>query len=88
MGKTLGGQMMRFGVPGMADLTGLVSCGKRLEIEVKAPEGRQSVEQKVWERVIVSLGGLYCLARSTDDVDRFLANHLAACETCRLAAQR
>lgn len=87
MGKTLGGQMMRFGVPGMADLTGLVACGRRLEVEVKAPQGRQSPEQRTWQQVITSLGGLYCLARSTDDLDRFLATHLAACETCRRAAQ-
>ncbi len=88
MGKTLGGQMVRFGIPGMADLTGLVACGRRLEVEVKGPTGRQSAEQRTWERVVTGLGGLYCLARSTDDVEAFLSRHLEVCAVCRDAAGR
>jgi hypothetical protein len=88
MGKTLGGQMVRFGIPGMADLTGLVACGRRLEVEVKGPDGRQSADQRTWERVVTGLGGLYCLARSTDDLQAFLDAHLAGCASCRAAAGR
>lgn len=86
MGKTLGGQMMRFGIPGMADLTGLVACGRRIEVEVKGPDGRQSAEQKTWQRVVEGLGGLYCLARSTDDLEAFLRRHCATCATCAAAS--
>lgn len=84
--KTPGGQMMRFGIPGMADLTGIVACGRRLEVEVKGPDGRLSQEQVAWGRCIKSLGGLHCVARSVDDLQAFLQEHLAGCPTCAAAA--
>lgn len=34
------GQVVQFGVPGQADLTGILPDGRRLEIEVKSPTGR------------------------------------------------
>jgi len=57
-----------FGVPGQADLTGILGDGRRLEVEVKASSGRQTTEQQNYERMIVSKGGIYVLARSVDDV--------------------
>lgn len=81
------GQVMRFGLPGMADLTGLVACGRRLEVEVKGPEGRLSKQQEAWGRCITALGGLWIVARSADDLQRFLGGHLASCDTCRAAAE-
>lgn len=68
------GRLVRFGVPGQGDISGLISpSGRRLEIEVKAARGRQSDDQKRWERVITSMGGLYVLARDVETVDRALA---------------
>lgn len=70
----LKGQWVRFGVPGQADISGVVGpTGIRLEIECKAPKGRQSDEQKAWQAMIEKFGGLYVLARSVEDVDRALA---------------
>ena len=62
------GQVIRYGVPGQADLTGLIAGGRRLEIEVKSETGRQSDEQRHYQHWIESRGGLYILARSVDDV--------------------
>lgn len=87
IGKTPGGQMIRFGIPGMADLTGIVACGRRLEVEVKGPDGRLTPEQRAWERCISAMGGLHTVTRSVDELQQFLDRHLAACATCRAASE-
>jgi len=61
-------RVITFGVKGGADISGLLRGGRRLEIEVKKPGGRQSEEQKAFQRMIEGLGGLYILAFSVDDV--------------------
>lgn len=61
-------RMVHFGVTGQADLSGILPGGRRLEIEVKTPEGRQSQEQKNYQAMIERFGGVYVLARSVDDV--------------------
>ncbi len=63
-----GDRVVRFGVPGQADLTGLFSDGRRLEIEVKSATGRQSKDQKRYQAMIERYGGLYVLAQSVADV--------------------
>jgi hypothetical protein len=64
----IGRRVVRFGVPGQADITGILPNGRRLEIEVKAPDGRQSEDQRNFQRMIERFGGLYVLARSVEDV--------------------
>ena len=59
---------MKFGVNGQADISGIMSDGKRLEIEVKSERGRQSKAQKAFQRVIERMGGVYILARCVEDV--------------------
>jgi len=66
--------VISFGQRGQADLSGIYSDGRRLEIEVKAPGGTQSKEQKVFERTIKRFGGIYILAKSVTDVTEGLAN--------------
>lgn len=85
--RTPDGAMIRFGIPGMADLTGIVACGRRLEVEVKAAKGRLTPQQVAWGRCISALGGLHLVARSVEDVEAFLAAHRAACTTCAAAAE-
>ena len=58
----LGGRGVRFGEPGQADITGLLRGGRRLEVEVKVPGGRQSADQLAFQQEIESFGGLYILA--------------------------
>lgn len=67
-------RLVRFGVPGCADICGVLGPGGRfVAIECKSATGRQRPEQQSFERVIRSLGGVYILARSLADVDRALA---------------
>jgi hypothetical protein len=77
----LGTRLVRFGVPGQADLTGILSGGIRLEVEVKSPTGRQSVDQRNYQTMIESFGGIYVLARSVDDVERAINARLAPTTT-------
>lgn len=79
-----GRRTVRFGVPGQADLTGILpvtlSCpacgtvagtlGARLEIECKKPGAEQSAEQQQYERIVRRFGGIYVLAYSVEDVAR------------------
>ena len=69
----IGDRVVRFGVPGQADLTGILPDGRRLEIEVKSPTGRQSPDQQAYQRIIEKFNGVYILARSVEDVRRQLA---------------
>ena len=68
-----GKQRVQFGVPGQADLTGILPDGRRLEIEVKSAVGRQRPEQVNYQKMIEQFGGVYILARSVEDV--FAALH-------------
>lgn len=61
-------RVVRFGVPGQADLTGILPGGIRLEIEVKSHDGRQTPDQRAYQRMIEQFGGVYVLARSVQDV--------------------
>ena len=71
-----GRRVIRFGVRGQADLTGILPGGLRLEIEVKSATGRQSAEQSAYQRMIERFGGVYILARSVTDVRRALEGYL------------
>lgn len=63
-----GGSIVAYGVPGGADLSGIIAGGRRLEIEVKTPGVKQSPQQINFERMITKFGGLYLVARSVEDV--------------------
>jgi hypothetical protein len=83
---TPAGRVVRFGVAGQGDLTGLLrlpgGVGARLEVEVKREDGRQTIEQKTFQHVVEKFGGCYVLARSADEalagVSAFLARHRGA----------
>jgi hypothetical protein len=62
----------RYGTPGAPDIMGIIKGGQFLGIEVKSLTGQQSEEQKAWQRMIESLGGIYILARKVEDVDNIL----------------
>jgi hypothetical protein len=62
------GRLIRFGVPGMADIIGLLRpSGRFLAIEVKTLTGRQSDQQRAFQRMVEAAGGIYILARSVDE---------------------
>lgn len=64
---------VQYGINGAADLSGILPSGRRLEIEVKSATGRQSTDQGRYQRMIEKFGGVYCLARSVDDVTEAVA---------------
>jgi hypothetical protein len=68
MGVGPAARIVSFGVPGQADLSGIVCDGRRLEIEIKSQTGKQSKEQKSYQSMIERFGGIYILARSVEDV--------------------
>ena len=69
----IGFRVVRFGIPGQADLTGILPDGRRIEVEAKSENGRQTEEQRNYQGMIERFGGLYVLARSVEDVRRALA---------------
>lgn len=44
------------------------ATGRFLAIEVKGPKGKQSDEQAEFQKAVEAAGGIYCLARSLQDV--------------------
>ena len=61
------GHFYRFGALGRPDIVCVVN-GQYVGIEVKAPKGRQSENQKILQAQLEAAGGRYILAYSIDDV--------------------
>jgi hypothetical protein len=74
-----GGRMVRFGLPGQADISGLIR-GTRLEVECKSPTGRLTTEQRAFGDRVAKLGGIYIVARCETDepADAVVSRVLAA----------
>lgn len=65
----IGKRFVRFGLPGQADLQGVIApSGRALFIECKSARGVQSDAQKTFQRFVEKHGGLYVLARTLDEV--------------------
>ena len=59
--------------PGCADVLGVVA-GRPIALECKTEEGRQNADQKAWQAIFESAGGLYALVRSVGEAVRFVAS--------------
>ncbi|RLB43376.1 MAG: hypothetical protein DRH30_03270 [Deltaproteobacteria bacterium] len=75
-------RVIKFGVPGAADITGVFACGMRVEIEVKRPGGKQSAVQVRFETVMNSMSCLYVVVDSEESIEDALCKHLDACPEC------
>lgn len=75
-------RFVRYGVPGGGDVSGILACGKRLELEVKDEGGRVRDEQRNFGEMIVRMNGLYAVVRSEGETDAVLDSHLRACTVC------
>ena len=67
----MNGRWVTFNTPGTPDICGILNVcgvGVAIGIEVKSAKGTQTKEQCTFQRVYESLGALYILARSVDDV--------------------
>ncbi len=59
-------------IKGVSDILGILKGGRILAIEVKAPKGRVSPEQKLFIDLVNAAGGKAFVARSIEDVEREL----------------
>ena len=59
-------QLIRYGLIGSADITGILVNGKRLDIEVKTGNAVQSPAQIAFQTMVTNMGGHYILARSVE----------------------
>jgi hypothetical protein len=73
------GQWLHFVKKGSADILGCLPDGRFLAVEVKAPDGRLSTEQKQFLAEIGGLGGLAVMVRGWRELDAALrgAGYLA-----------
>lgn len=69
--KTNSGGFYRFGTPGSPDIIAVIH-GRFIGIECKAPKGKQSENQKMFQQTLEEAGGFYILAYSIDDVEEGL----------------
>lgn len=60
---------------GMPDIM-MLHLGRFVGIEVKSLRGRQRLEQTDWQAKIQRAGGRYILARSWDDVEKYLKDEI------------
>jgi hypothetical protein len=77
------GRVVRFGVPGEADLQGVLLVGHiglAVALEVKTPTGRQSKAQERWEAAWTRRGGFYRVVRSVADAEQALLDAAALVE--------
>lgn len=72
------GRWVAFGLPGSADILGILRGGTFLAVECKTRTGRTRDAQEAFGRMVASMGGVYVLARSVEDavaaVDAFLGS--------------
>lgn len=64
---TRDGRPTKVGTPGMADLSGIVADGRRLEVEVKSETGTMRDTQRSFGAMIERFRGIYIVARSVED---------------------
>ena len=64
------GRHVRYGLKGSPDIIGVIEGGIFLGIEVKTGSATQSPHQKKFQKRFEQLGGLYIVARSTEDIKK------------------
>lgn len=69
--KDTTGRLIKFGCPGSPDLLGIMRPGLFVGIEVK-DRTRQSEQQKNFQAMVGSMGGIYLLVHSVDEAEEEL----------------
>ena len=62
-------RVVRYGVEGGGDLSGILADGRRLEIEVKSAKGEQSEQQERFGEMIGRFHGVYLVVRDADEAE-------------------
>jgi hypothetical protein len=65
-----GQRKYQMGLPGSADITGVLRGGRRIEIETKSKVGKPKTNQLHFQRLVERYGALYVLARTLEDVQK------------------
>ena len=72
--KVTGARLKALGVrPGVADFAMTLPGGRSAYLELKAPAGRPSPEQRVFRSDAEAAGALYAIARTPEEVESILA---------------
>lgn len=58
---------MELAPPGAADLCGVLSDGRILQLEVKSKTGYLGPNQKLWGAMVAKFGGVYACVRSVEE---------------------
>lgn len=61
--KVMSGRFIRFGLKGSSDIVGIDGSGKFIAIEVKTGKAVQSMQQKMFMKMIQERGGRFYLVR-------------------------
>ena len=79
-------RFVRFGVPGFSDILAIPTVRGQFKgfacswtepwfLEIKTEKGRQSVEQKSFERQVKDAGAQYFVVRSIEEMEAILRKH-------------
>ena len=78
-------QIIRYGIVGGSDIIGIKAdncpacghgpLGRFVGVEVKTPNDRIKKGQDTFRDVVLSHGGIYCLARDLGDPEEYLVGH-------------
>jgi hypothetical protein len=66
------GNPFKYGLPGSADILGIVKGGYFIGLECKTGNAKQSEGQKNFEAMIKKFGGHYCVIRSEEEALNFV----------------
>jgi hypothetical protein len=67
-GRTMWGSFIRFGALGAPVVIAILPGGRFCGVECKSAQGRQSDDQKAWQRQCEAAGGLYVVVRSVAEL--------------------
>ena len=76
-----GQAMIRYGVLGGGDISGIIRGGFRAEIEIKTGKGKQRDSQINFEMMIRAFDGIYIVARSIEDAVQQTLTAAASCNS-------
>lgn len=66
------GSPIHIGIPGEPDLTLFTKNGQTIFIEIKTPTGRQSADQRHFQKVVEGYGFRYLIIRSVEDAKKLI----------------
>jgi hypothetical protein len=71
-----GGRPITYGHKGSGDISGILSDGRRLEVECKSVAGKQSDAQKEFGKQICTHNGVYLLIKSVKELEEKCKNFI------------